>query len=77
MNISNISKAQLQEVHDFLAEVHNLPAEDVKEWLENHQHKLTHLLYAAETMWERCCDPFSSILELNEELKTLETSNHE
>lgn len=75
MNIANISVAQLQEIHDFLAKIDCSVPCDIKDWLENNRHKLSHILCVTETIWTHCCDPDSSIVELNQKFKVLEMEN--
>jgi hypothetical protein len=76
VNIANISHVQIQEIHDFLAKVEHSAPRDIKDWLENNHHRLLHILFAAETIWENCCDPDSSIIELNSKLRNLLSNDY-
>jgi hypothetical protein len=76
VNIANISHAQIQEIHDFLAKVEDFAPFDLKDWLEHNHHRLSHILFAAETIWDNCCDPDSSIIELNSKLRNLLSNDY-
>lgn len=75
MYINNISQSQIQEIQDFLSDIEQTPPTEIREWLAENHHKVAHVLYACELIWNNCCDPDSKIIELNSKLKALSDSD--
>jgi hypothetical protein len=70
LNIANISLDSLNQIHTFIQKYPELSDEEIREWMENNDHKLSHCLFALETIWSNCCDPDSKIIELKPEIQS-------